>query len=64
MKQFYLSDFPRFDDHVDSIWLVDPSIKIEKLFMDEGFRSIKMAPPHKGWFLSEEDYTWFILKWG
>jgi hypothetical protein len=63
MKHFYIADFPRFDDYVDNIWLVDSSIKVKKMFMDEGLTSITSGPRNEGWLLSEEDYTWFVLKW-
>mgnify|MGYP003346697415 FL=1 len=63
MVTFYIQDYPLFyykhNDRINSI----PSMDWDDAFKAEGFKTSKKSQfAGKGWTLSDEEFTWFVLK--
>jgi hypothetical protein len=72
MKQFHITNFPKFIVHADGIMRNDPEfVKLSKdgvwpyhmVMHIDGFASANIGDPGRGFLLNDEEYTWFVLKW-
>jgi hypothetical protein len=62
MKQFYMKDYPKFKQHCyrNSTGYIIP---FEDHLQTSGFKSAIRGSPGKGFEMSDEDFTWFVLRW-
>ena len=68
-KYFNISSFPNFIEYLDENNLVSRDERYEyydTALIAEGFKSAQFheeVDEHISWSMSEEEFTWFILKW-
>ena len=61
--KFDLTQFPRFHRICRSMWAAYDQ-KYHETFKEHGFTTIgRIAHGPERWSMSEEEYTWFVLKW-
>ena len=74
MKNIDLMMFPKFVMHCNPFFEQDETLTITYcgrsgirayhiLMRKFGYKSADIGPLGKGYQMSEEDYTWFILRW-
>jgi hypothetical protein len=64
MKTFNINDFPRFLDE----WILYPDFSsyhhaAADYMRQVGFKSARFVNIEVGWGLSDEEYTWFLIRY-